>query len=203
MSSNASVSCPECGTSASYSRKRGQHFCLECENYFDAEPRAITPQTIFFSYAHKSEREEDFDISEELVLLIKVKLERDGHSVWIDKEGIRGGSQWREKITTAILGHTHFLSFLSRRAVRDPGVCLNEIAITWDTAEVFRPYLSTMSKRLILLWLSAIYNGMISRTGELFAMELKLALMVKTGKSGLRNAAIKHGRRSLIPSMQR
>ena len=88
-----------------------------------------SPQTIFLSYAHKSEREEDFDISEDLVLLIQQELEKDGHTVWIDKEGIRAGSQWRERIASAILGHTHFLSFLSVRSVRDPGVCLNEIAI--------------------------------------------------------------------------
>lgn len=92
-------------------------------------PLAVSSQTIFLSYAHRSEREEDFDLSEELVLLVKEALERDGHTVWIDKQGIRSGSQWRERITSAILEHGHFLSFLSRRAVREPGVCLNEIAI--------------------------------------------------------------------------
>lgn len=45
-------------------------------------------------------------------------VQRDGHTVWIDKDGIRAGSQWRECITSAILEHAHFLSFLS---VRDPG----------------------------------------------------------------------------------
>jgi hypothetical protein len=90
--------------------------------------RPIDPQSIFLSYAHKSEREEDFDLSEELVLLVKAELDRDGHQVWIDKEGIRAGFEWRDRITSAILEHTHFLSFLSRRSVRDPGVCLNEIA---------------------------------------------------------------------------
>jgi hypothetical protein len=86
------------------------------------------PQSIFLSYAHKSEREEDFDISEELALLVKAELDSDGHQVWIDKEGIRAGFEWRDQITSAILKHTHFLCFLSRRSVRDPGVCLNEIA---------------------------------------------------------------------------
>ena len=93
------------------------------------EVTPAVPQTIFLSYAHKSERVEDFDVSEELVLLIQGELEREGHTVWIDKEGIRAGSQWRERITAAILEHAHFLSFLSVRSVRDPGVCLNEIAI--------------------------------------------------------------------------
>lgn len=123
------LACPKCSEPSKFSPKRGQYYCSECEVAFDAPAQAIAPQTVFLSYAHKSEREEDFDVSEELVWLIKAELERDGHTVWIDHEGIRGGSQWRERITAAILSHAHFLSFLSRRSVREPGVCLNEIAI--------------------------------------------------------------------------
>lgn len=121
--------CPRCADPAAYSKKRERYFCAECELEFDAHVQAVKPQTIFLSYAHRSEREEDFDLSEELVKLIQVELQRDGHTVWIDKDGIRAGSQWRERITSAILEHAHFLSFLSARSVRDPGVCLNEISI--------------------------------------------------------------------------
>lgn len=126
--------CPSCGEPAPFSKRRSRHYCDECELAFDAPARAIEPQTIFLSYAHRSERDEDFDVSEDLVLLVKEDLERDGHAVWIDKQGIRSGSQWRERITSAILAHGHFLSFLSRRAVREPGVCLNEIAIAVGSA---------------------------------------------------------------------
>ncbi|MBU3580437.1 tetratricopeptide repeat protein [Polynucleobacter sp. AP-Capit-er-40B-B4] len=121
--------CPQCSELATFSKKRGQFYCSECELAFDLSAAQIEPQTIFLSYAHKSERADDYDISEELVWLIKDELEKDGHNVWIDHEGITAGAQWRERITNAILGHTHFLSFLSKRSVRDPGVCLNEIAI--------------------------------------------------------------------------
>jgi TIR domain len=121
--------CPKCADPAAYSKKRERYFCAECELEFDAHVQAVEPQTIFLSYAHRSEREEDFDLSEELVKLIQQELQRDGHTVWIDKDGIRAGSQWRERITSAILEHAHFLSFLSTRSVRDPGVCLNEISI--------------------------------------------------------------------------
>jgi hypothetical protein len=114
---------------ANFSNRRQRYYCDECELEFDSLAAEVQAQTIFLSYAHKSEREDDFDISEELVLEIQRALERDGHIVWIDKEGIRAGTQWRERITAAILGHTHFLSFLSVRSVRDSGVCLNEIAI--------------------------------------------------------------------------
>ena len=120
--------CPQCQETAAYSKRRSSHYCAECDLVFEAHKPAVEPQTIFLSYAHKSELEEDFDVSEELVLLVKSELDNDGHTVWIDKEGIRSGSQWRERITSAIYEHAHFLSFLSRRSVRDPGVCLNEIA---------------------------------------------------------------------------
>ena len=129
MTNNDLVGCPQCDRSVPFSNRRNRHYCDECQLVFDAPKPVTDPQTIFLSYAHKSEKEEDFDVSEELVILIKDELERDGHCVWIDKEGIRSGSQWRERITAAILSNDHFLSFLSRRAVRDPGVCLNEIAI--------------------------------------------------------------------------
>lgn len=110
--------------------------CNQCEERFEgpilkapAVSPPITPQTIFLSYAHKSEKPEDFDISEELVLLVKEALEKDGHEVWIDKEGIRANDNWRERITKEILDRKHFLSFLSKRSTRESGVCLSEIEI--------------------------------------------------------------------------
>jgi len=120
--------CSICNNPSVLVKKPNLYYCTECKIEFCDSSQSFAPQTIFLSYAHKSEREEDFDVSEELVLLIKAELDKDGHQVWIDKEGIRSGFEWRERITSAILEHTHFLSFLSRRSVRDPGVCLNEIA---------------------------------------------------------------------------
>jgi len=132
MTSNPT--CPHCSSSkTSFKSKAKLWECDDCEQRFTESHLNIEDQfeaqTIFLSYAHKSECEEDYDLSEELVWLIKDELEKDGHHVWIDQERIASGTQWRECITTAILSHTHFLSFLSKRSVRDPGVCLNEIAI--------------------------------------------------------------------------
>ena len=125
-----SIPCTNCGELAFFSKKRSRMYCSECEHEFDAPSQAFSQQSIFLSYAHRSEREEDFDISEDLVWLIKEELEKDGHLVWIDHEGIRSGTQWRERITDAITSHKHFLAFLSKRSVRqDPNVCLNEVAI--------------------------------------------------------------------------
>lgn len=140
--------CPQCSDPAAFSKKRGLYFCAECELEFDAPAQAFEPQTIFLSYAHRSEREEDFDVSEELVLLIQAELRRDGHTVWIDKDGIRAGSQWRERITAAILEHAHFLSFLSTRSVRDPGVCLNEIATALGASKNIQTVLTQDERRV-------------------------------------------------------
>lgn len=137
-------SCPHCSSANTIFKEKVRLWeCQDCDQRFD-DPlsRKIDPQTIFLSYAHKSEKEQDYDISEELVLLVKVTLEKDGHAVWIDKEGIRGGHNWRENITRAILSHDHFLSFLSKRSVRDPGVCLNEIAIALDKGVNFQTVLT-------------------------------------------------------------
>lgn len=62
--------CPECAEPVKYVKRRARFYCDECELEFDAPSRAEEPQTIFLSYAHLSEREEDFDVSEELVLLV-------------------------------------------------------------------------------------------------------------------------------------
>ena len=132
MSNALAPPCPSCSsTNTTFKAKAKLWECNDCEERFaDPLSQRITAQSIFLSYAHRSEREEDFDISEDLVWLIKAELERDGHSVWIDHKGIRGGTQWRERITDAITSHKHFLAFLSKRSVRqEPNVCLNEVAI--------------------------------------------------------------------------
>jgi hypothetical protein len=89
-------------------------------------PAAAIPLRIFMSYGH--------DASEELVLRIKKDLEQRGHDVWFDKSGVkeRGiapGDDWRRAITDAIVQSNRVMSFLSKHSTRDPGVCLDEIAI--------------------------------------------------------------------------
>jgi hypothetical protein len=76
---------------------------------------------IFLSYGH--------DANEELVRRIKADLEARGHDVWFDKSDIRFGDDWRRAITDGIVGSNRVLSFLSKYSTRDPGVCLDELAI--------------------------------------------------------------------------
>lgn len=64
-----------------------------------------------------------------MVERIKGDLEARGHEVWFDADGIKTGDDWRNAITRGILDSEQVVAFLSKWSVRDPGVCLNEIAI--------------------------------------------------------------------------
>jgi len=76
---------------------------------------------IFLSYGH--------DTNEELVQRIKADLQKRGHDVWFDMNEIKGGQDWRRAITEGLVDSQRVLSFLSKHSTRDPGVCLDEIAI--------------------------------------------------------------------------
>lgn len=76
---------------------------------------------IFFSYGH--------DDNVPLVLRIQEDLEKRGHQIWIDRFDIKGGEDWRRKITEDLLACDMVLSFASRYSVRTPGVCLDELSI--------------------------------------------------------------------------
>ena len=77
-------------------------------------------KTIFFSYGH------DCTVK---VLRIKKDLEKLGYRVWMDKEGILPGDEWRTKITEKILSSDIIVAFLSSHSLRKDSVCLNELAI--------------------------------------------------------------------------
>ncbi len=79
------------------------------------------PMRIFLSYGH--------DANEELVRRIKADLEMRGHDVWFDKSEIPFGDDWRHQITDGIIGSNRVVSFLSKYSTRDPGGCLDELAI--------------------------------------------------------------------------
>jgi len=79
---------------------------------------------VFFSYGHDDNRWLVEKIKEDLE-----KVENGSHEVWIDSEKIKFTDDWRRTISDGI-HHSHMvLSFLSKHSIRDPGVCLNELAI--------------------------------------------------------------------------
>jgi hypothetical protein len=83
--------------------------------------KPFAPMRIFLSYGN--------DSNEELVRRIKTDLEKRGHDVWFDKSDIRFGDDWRRSIIDGIVDSNRVLSFLSKHSTRDPGVCLDELAI--------------------------------------------------------------------------
>jgi tetratricopeptide (TPR) repeat protein len=94
--------------------------CYACKHEFTPE-KPFKPLRIFLSYGR--------DQNEPLVRRIKADLEARGHDVWFDKSQIKFGDDWRRAITDGISGSNKVLSFLSKHSTRDPGVCLEEIAI--------------------------------------------------------------------------
>lgn len=126
------IHCPLCnGTKHTYisARKRWRCENIDCCEVFDGPPPKtdFIPQTIFLSYAHTVDGNNDR--SAFLVRKIKAKLEQAGHKTWIDEQQLHPGNNWRQGITQGILNSDRVLSFLSPRSIRDPGVCLDEIGI--------------------------------------------------------------------------
>lgn len=76
---------------------------------------------IFLSYGH--------DHNSVLVERIRHDLEARGHDIWIDKSEIKFGDDWRRSITDGVLNSSWVISFLSKHSTRNPGVCLDELAI--------------------------------------------------------------------------
>ena len=120
------IRCPKCGSeNVIFSKKRSIHVCEDCGHDF-TPATTVVPLRIFLSYGH--------DSNEGLVQRIKTDLESRGHDVWFDKnpekeKGITPGDNWRCAITEGILKSNRVVSFLSKHSTRDPGVCLDEIAI--------------------------------------------------------------------------
>lgn len=116
------IKCPECGTSEPmFSARRQCYICEECGHEWAKMDEPVTPLRIFLRYGH--------DANEELVRRIKTDIKARGHDVWFDKNEIKFGDEWRREITDGITGSNTVLSFLSKHSTRDPGVCLDEIAI--------------------------------------------------------------------------
>ena len=86
----------------------------------DESKKVADPMKVFISYAHAQSR-----VVEDIVKA----LEDRGHEVWFDKENIDHGDDWREKITKGLQESNGVLSFLSREAIREGGVCLDELGI--------------------------------------------------------------------------
>ena len=118
---NQIILCPNCSSeNVVYSKKRSVHVCEDCQHAF-TPVKSVAPMRIFLSYGH--------DTNEELVRRIKADLEKRGHDVWFDKSEIKFGDEWRRPSPKASWTATGFCPSSRRHSTRDPGVCLDEIAI--------------------------------------------------------------------------
>jgi 3-oxoadipate enol-lactonase/4-carboxymuconolactone decarboxylase len=52
-----------------------------------------------------------------------------GHDVWIDEQHNKTGQDWRRSILDGLSDAHWVLGFLSKHSIRDPGACLDELAI--------------------------------------------------------------------------
>ena len=127
--------CPSCNSEQLVWKQKAQVWeCADCEERFadlgSAPPsrkldgQASRPKNIFFSYGHDSNRE--------LVELFVTSLEKRGHKVWIDWKEIGVWDDWKGRITRGIDASELTIAFISSHAMRDPGVCRNEIAIAMN-----------------------------------------------------------------------
>lgn len=118
---NEPIRCPQCDSVKIMAvPDSAALLCYTCKHEF-TPARTFAPLRIFLSYGH--------DANEELVRRIKADLEKRRHDVWFDKSEIKAGDDWRRSITDGVTGSHKFVSFLSKHSTRDPGVCLDEIAI--------------------------------------------------------------------------
>lgn len=76
---------------------------------------------IFFSYGH--------DEYENIAQRLKRDLETEGFEIWIDKEGIKGTSDWEADIEKGISTSDWLVLLMTEHSVRRPdGVCLDEVS---------------------------------------------------------------------------
>ena len=105
--------------------------CQDCGESFDPDERERMTEEInvFFSYAHDDENSENGAVVvDRLKQLIEEKS--DGKiKIWLDTYSIPRNKDWRELITGGIVESDRFVGFMSRKALRDPGVCRDELGI--------------------------------------------------------------------------
>ena len=105
--------------------------CQDCGESFDPDERERMTEEInvFFSYAHDDENSENGAVVvDRLKQLIEEKS--DGKiKIWLDTYSIPRNKDWRELRTGGIVESDRFVGFMSRKALRDPGVCRDELGI--------------------------------------------------------------------------
>lgn len=135
--------CPQCGETASFSKKRNKYFCSECEFAFDVEvtqsellssPKSQRRFKLFLSYGR------DEFIQEVKALRDALRLR--GHDVWFDEEQLGSGLDWEQRIERGLAWCDRIVLTMTPHSVRRPdGYCLNEIAKALELRKLIIPVL--------------------------------------------------------------
>ena len=89
------LNCPNCKSeNIIYSQNKHIHVCTDCREEIENSSKRMN---IFLRYGH--------DGNAALVEHIRADLEGRGHDVWIDREVIKFGDDWRRVITNGIMGN--------------------------------------------------------------------------------------------------
>ena len=145
------IPCPQCSDPAAFSKRRGRHYCAECEFEFGpnvtapgggggAESsqgaglgRAHKPLKLFLSYGHDELIQE--------VAALRDALRARGHEVWFDDERLRTGD-WEHRIENGLIECDRVVLTMTPHSVRRPdGYCLNEIAKALELRKPIIPVL--------------------------------------------------------------
>ena len=124
--------CPHClSKNIYYSKKLKIYRCEDCEENFD-NPNTASGIKVFLSYDHEKSH---------LIDKIEDYLNSHGYNCWRDKSDIKHGDDWRERITNGIYHSEQVISFVTKRAMRNGGVCVDEIKIA---VTLKKPYIQVV-----------------------------------------------------------
>ena len=105
--------------------------CQDCGESFDPDERERMTEEInvFFSYAHDDESSENGAVVVDRLKQLIEEKSGGKIKIWLDTYSIPRNKDWRELITGGIVESDRFVGFMSRKALRDPGVCRDELGI--------------------------------------------------------------------------
>ena len=105
--------------------------CQDCGESFDSDERERMTEKInvFFSYAHDDKNSENGAVVVDRLKQLIEEKSGGKIKIWLDTYSIPRNKDWRELITGGIVESDRFVGFMSRKALRDPGVCRDELGI--------------------------------------------------------------------------
>lgn len=163
-----------------FSQKRQVYICEDCSAEFKPDLKNVK-RKVFISYGH--------DEHGNLALSLANDLITKGYQVWIDKEGIKTGSDWEVHIEIGLdwvsdnPGENRFCLLMTPHSVRRPdGFCLNELAMAIGRRVRVVPIMVSMCEPPLSIcriqWLDMMDCVPVSEKNDRY--KVKLELLVNT-----------------------